>query len=183
MQFDELSFKITQTDQDFIPGVCGSPPRGLIVVPGTMPPGGEESPDPLVLPSPPMPPPPPPPTAPCGWIMGPSPRPSVVARPPGGGGPPPPMAPGGGGPTGPGPGPGPGPCPTGYILLLPLLLLVSSNHDLAIHELGLIHYISLPESGLKRRLVKIPGELNFEGFNLTSCFKWGKHQKTRQQLT
>ena len=78
-----------------------------------IPPGGEESPDPLVLPRPPRVP------AEGGWpIMGPSPRPprpptSPVASPPPPGPPPAEL----GGPTGPGPPP-PGGCPpppTGYM--------------------------------------------------------------------
>ena len=85
----------------------------FMVEPEMIPPGGEESPDPLVLPRPPRVP------AEGGWpIMGPSPRPprpptSPVASPPPPGPPPAEL----GGPTGPGPPP-PGGCPpppTGYM--------------------------------------------------------------------
>ena len=86
----------------------------FMVEPEMIPPGGDESPEPLVLPRPPRVP------AEGGWpIMGPSPRPprpptSPVASPPPPG-PPPEL----GGPTGPGPPPPPpGGCPpppTGYM--------------------------------------------------------------------
>ena len=89
----------------------------FIVDPEIIPPGGDESPDPLVLPRPPR----EPAAAEGGWpIMGPSPSPprpptSPVASPPPPAGPPAEF----GGPTGPGPPPPPpGGCPpppTGYM--------------------------------------------------------------------